>query len=155
MVKKTCNFNFDLHPDRNGIIWDAVLYVPTVAFLLLWGLKLWYGKDTVGIGYALMFLGFFFLMVGGGRIFRRLQLLPSSPLELQIETERVRVRLKSGESVSLVKGVRFFPDYAGKSFGLSGTDHEGMKKQFVFHRTQFANESEFRSATDALQLYKA
>ncbi len=155
MAKKPRNLNFDLHPDRNGIIWDVVLYVPTVAFLLLWGLKLWYGKDTVGVGYALMFLGFFFLMVGGGRILRRLQLLPSAPLALEIDAERVRVRLKNGESVSLVKGVRFFPDYAGKSFGLSGTNHEGMKKQFVFHRSQFGGGSEFKSATEALQVYKA
>ena len=155
MAKQMQPTSYELHPDKNGIIWDFVLYVPTVAFLLLWGLKLWYGKETVGVGYALMFLGFFFLMVGGGRIFRRLQLLPSSPVALEVEASKVRVRLKSGEAVSLVKDVRFFPDYAGKSFGLSGMDQQGMKRQFVLHRSQFADEAAFKSVSEALQPFRS
>ena len=146
---------FDLHPDKAGIIWDLLLYVPTVAFLIFWGLTLWYGKDTVGVGYALMFLGFFFLMVGGGRVLRRLQWLPSAPVALEVDADRVRVRLKSGETVSLVKDVRYFPDYAGKSFGLSGTDVTGAKRQFVFHRTQFDGEAAFKQAGEALAPYKS
>jgi len=155
MAKQSQASSFELHPDKNGIIWDVVLYVPTVAFLLLWGVKLWYGKETVGVGYALMFLGFFFLLVSGGRIFRRLQLLPSSPLALDVDVKRVRLRLKSGETVSLVRDVRFFPDYAGKSFGLSGMDQQGMKRQFVLHCTQFADESAFKSVSEALQPFRS
>lgn len=146
---------FELRPDKVGALWDALLYVPVVAFLLFWGLTLWYGKQWAMVGYALMFLGFFFLMVGGGRIFRRLQWLPSAPVGLEIGADRVRVRLKGGETVSLVKGVCYFPDYAGKSFGLSGMDTAGARRQFVFHRTQFGSETDFARAGDALRIYKA
>ncbi len=146
---------FELHPDRSGIVWDLLLYVPTVAFLIFWGLTLWYGKEMAAVGYVLMFLGFFFLMVGGGRVLRRLQWLPSAPVTLEVTGDRVRVRLKSGETVSLVRDVRYFPDYAGKSFGLSGRDTEGSQRQFVFHRAQFGDEAAFKAAAEALAPYKS
>ncbi len=143
-----------LHPDHKGTVWDLVLYVPTVGFLLLWGLKLWYGDaDQVYIGYGLMFLGFFFLMVGGNRILRRMLLTPNSPLSMDVTGERIKLRLKSGESMTLLKDVRFFSDYAGKSFALTGIDGLGIKQQFVFHHQQFDAE-EVEPLLKALERYK-
>jgi len=99
----------NLHADSQGVIWDLVLYVPTVGFLMLTGLKFWYPHgEEEWLGYLLMFLGFFFLMVGGGRIFRRLLILPSAPVALDVNRERVRMKLKSGDAISLVKDIRFF-----------------------------------------------
>ncbi|MDQ6951548.1 MAG: hypothetical protein Q9M26_07770 [Mariprofundales bacterium] len=138
MAKRWNEMACALHPDNKGMVWDLVLYVPTVGFLLLWGLKLWYGgEDQVYIGYGLMFLGFFFLMVGGNRVLRRMLLMPSSPLAIDVNQERIKLKLKSGEDAVLVKDVRFFSDYAGKSFALTGIDGPGAKRQFVFHRQQF------------------
>ncbi len=144
-----------LHPDRSGMWWDLLLYVPTVGFLLLWGLKLWYvGGDRLYVGYGLMFLGFFFLMVGGNRVMRRLLLTSDSPQEIDVNKERIRMRLKGGDTVALCKDVRFFSDYAGKSFALTGIDNAGMKRQFVFHHKQFAPD-EVELLLKALERYKA
>jgi len=144
----------DLHPDKTGVIWDLVLYVPTVGFLLLWGIKLWYGdSDQVVVGYGLMFLGFFFLMVGGGRVMRRLLIHPKAPVALDINKERIRLKLKNGMTTSLQRDIRFFPDRAGKSFGLTGMDHEGAKQQFVFHSQQFDKQA-YADIARALDKYK-
>ncbi|MDX8414045.1 MAG: hypothetical protein R8J85_08160 [Mariprofundales bacterium] len=146
----TCN----LHPDRSGTLWDLVLYVPTVGFLLLWGVKLWYGgDDQVYIGYGLMFLGFFFLIVGSNRVLRRLLLTPKSPVSIDVNKDRVRMKLKNNDTTSLLKDVRFFSDYAGKSFALTGVDGMGMKQQFVFHHKQFVAE-EVEPLLKALERYK-
>ncbi|HXH71380.1 MAG TPA: hypothetical protein VNI58_01005 [Mariprofundaceae bacterium] len=154
MAKHWSEVQCQLRPDKTGVLWDMVLYVPTVGFLLLWGLKLWYaGGEQAWIGYGLMFLGFFFLMVGGGRIMRRLLLLPSAPVALDINRERVRLSLKNGEAIALVKGIKFFTDYAGKSFGLTGTDNRGAERQFVFHRQQF-DEALYADVIKALEIYK-
>ncbi|MDQ6988043.1 MAG: hypothetical protein Q9M25_09590 [Mariprofundaceae bacterium] len=144
----------ELHADKAGVIWDLVLYVPTVGFLLLWGLKMWYaGGDQLVIGYGLMFLGSFFFMVGGGRVMRRLLLHPKAAVALDINRQRVKMKLKSGLSESLMKDIRFFPDHAGKSFGLTGMDATGIKRQYVFHRKQF-NEDDFMDVVKALDKYK-
>jgi len=144
----------ELHPDKSGMVWDLVLYVPTVGFLLLWGVKLWYaGGDQLWVGYALMFLGSFFAIVGGGRVMRRLLIHPRAPVALDITRERVRMPLKNGQSTSLIKDIRFFSDHAGKSFGLTGTDATGNKQQHVFHRKQF-NEDDFLAVVKALDQYK-
>lgn len=154
MAKRWDEVQCTLQPDKTGVLWDLVLYVPTVGFLLLWGLKFWYGQsDQQWIGYGLMFLGFFFLMVGGGRIFRRLLLLPSAPLSLDVNRERVRLSMKNGDAVSLVKDIRFFTDYAGKSFGLTGKDQLGAERQFIFHRNQFDAEV-YGDVIKALEKYK-
>jgi hypothetical protein len=144
----------DLRPDKTGTLWDLALYVPTVGVLLLWGLKLWYaGGDEQWIGYALMFLGFFFMMVGGGRVMRRLLIHPQAPISLDINRERVRMKLKGGQYASLMKDIRFFADQAGKSFGLTGKDTMGTKRQYVFHRKQFTEE-DFMAVIKALDKYK-
>jgi len=143
----------ELQPDKSGIIWDLVLYVPTVLFLLLWGLKVWYGTDDQWMGQGLMFLGFFFLMVGGSRIFRRLLLLPTAPTALDIRKEQITMRLKNGKRRLLMRDLRFFADKAGKSFGLTGTDELGAKQQYVFHKGQF-KEGGYEAAIKALEFYK-
>ncbi len=154
MARRWDEASCSLHPDRSGMVWDLLLYVPTVGFLLLWGLRLWYaGGDQLYIGYGLMFLGFFFLMVGGNRILRRLLLTPNSPLAIDVNRERVRLKLKNGDTVSLVKDVRFFGDYAGKSFAVTGVDGMGVKQQFVFHRKQF-DESDAELLLKALERYQ-
>jgi len=144
----------DLHADKQGVAWDLVLYVPTVGFLLLWGVKLWYGDgDQVAVGYGLMFLGSFFLMVGGGRVLRRLLIHPKAAVSMDINRERIRMKLKNGTTQSLVKDIRYFPDHAGKSFGLTGMDQDGAKQQYVFHCKQFDDEA-YKAIAKALDLYK-
>jgi len=154
MAKDWQEVQCELQPDSKGVIWDLALYVPTVGFLILTGLKFWYphGEDE-WIGYMLMFLGFFFLMVGGGRVLRRLLILPSAPVAMDINRERIRMALKGGDAVSLIKDIRFFADHAGKSFGLTGMGNTGAKLQFVFHRNQFRGE-DYEAVTKSLEKYK-
>ncbi|MDX8401762.1 MAG: hypothetical protein R8K47_03930 [Mariprofundaceae bacterium] len=143
-----------LRPDRKGVWWDLALYVPTVGFLLLWGLKLWFaGGEDLWIAYALLFLGFFFFFAGATRIMRRLLLAPDAPVHLDVNRDRVKLRLKKGEDVLLMRELRFFSDYAGKSFALTGLDAAGGKRQFVFHRDQFTPE-EWERTLQALDRYK-
>ena len=66
----------------------------------------------------------------------------------------MRLGLRSGEYISLVKDVRFYIDTQGKSFGLSGKDMLGRPQQHVFHRGQFADEKVYHEAVLALQPYK-
>jgi len=155
MARKGRTASVRLQRDSRGVVWDLLLYVPTVGFLLLWGLKLWVAGEQVAVGYALMFLGFFFLIAGGNRVLRRLQLLSSAPVSLDVDKECVQIGLKGGETVSLVRDVRFFTDYAGKSFGLSGMDAQGAKRQFVLHRSQFADGTDYEAVTRALEPYRA
>jgi len=154
MAKNWQEVQCSLHPDSSGVLWDLALYVPTVGFLILTGLKFWYphGEDE-WMGYLLMFLGFFFLMVGGGRVLRRLLILPSAPVALDVDRERVRMNLKSGDVITLIKDIRFFADHAGKSFGLTGMDIQGGKQQLVFHRKQFL-EDDYQAVIKALEKYK-
>jgi len=154
MAKHWQEVQCELHADSKGVVWDLALYVPVVGFLILTGLKYWYphGEDE-WIGYLLMFLGFFFLMVGGGRVLRRLLILPSAPVALEIDREQLRLKLKGGDRISLIKNIRFFADHANKSFGLTGMDSKGAKKQFVFHRHQFQGE-DYQAVVTALEKYK-
>jgi hypothetical protein len=52
-----------------------------------------------------------------------------------------------------MKDIRFFADQAGKSFGLTGLDAMGSKRQYVFHRKQFTEE-DFMAVIKALDKYK-
>ncbi len=154
MAKSWQEVQCELHPDSSGVIWDLALYVPTVGFLIITGLKFWYPHDDdEWIGYLLMFLGFFFLMVGGGRILRRLLILPSAPVSLDINRERIRMKLKGGDTISLVRDIRFFADHADKSFAVTGMDNNGGKQQFIFHRKQF-DENDYQAVKKALEKYR-
>lgn len=134
--------------------WDLLLYVPTVTALALIALKLWFGPNHTW-SYLLLFLASFFFIAGVNRILSsRLMLLPSSVVALNINKQRVGLDLRSGDRIELVKDVRFFSDYAGKSFGLTGMDLSGKQRQYVLHRGQFADDSAFKEATTLLKVYK-
>lgn len=145
---------FPLVQDRRGMIWDLLLYVPTVLALFGIGLKLWYGPNQTW-AYVLFFMASFFLFVGANRVLSgRLMLLSSAPCALQFSRQQVTLELKGGERVDLVKNVRYFPDYAGKSFGLSGMDVTGKQRQFVLHRGQFADPAAYRRLCEGLSAFK-
>jgi len=143
-----------LQPDRAGVVWDLLLYVPTVAFLVLWALKLWFaGGENQWMSYPLLFLGSFFFFAGAQRIARRLLLVGTAPVMLDINRERIKLRLKNGEAIALLRDVRFYPDMADKSFGISGIDGQGNRHQFVFHRGQLGEHWE--AVKKALARYQA
>ncbi len=142
----------ELVSDRRGGLWDALLYVPTVIGLVSLALMFWYqGNHTPS--YLMVFLASFFLLQGAHRILGRLLLLPSAPVALDISKQRVALELRSGARVELVKNVRYFADYAGKSFGLTGMDLNGARKQFVVHRGQFQDDEKFKKTAAALKLF--
>ncbi|MBI3772363.1 MAG: hypothetical protein HY272_06660 [Gammaproteobacteria bacterium] len=148
------NTVYQFAPDKKGAMWDSLLYVPTVLALASIALKLWFGPNQ-NLAYLLLFLASFFLIAGTNRILSsRLMLLPNAPRGLELGKKSAAVVLKSGERVELVKDLRYFPDYAGKSFGLTGMDLAGRKRQFVFHRGQFESESLFRDIRSLLAAYK-
>ncbi|MBK8163831.1 MAG: hypothetical protein IPK65_12065 [Gammaproteobacteria bacterium] len=145
---------FTLVQDRRGMLWDLLLYVPTVFALFAIGLKLWYSPSQ-SWAYVLFFMACFFLFAGANRILSgRLMLLPASPCALNFSRDQLTLELKNGERVDLVKNLRFFPDYAGKSFGLSGMDLAGKQRQFVMHRGQFADAADYQRLRDALGVFK-
>ncbi len=46
---------FDLVSDRKGVVWDLLLYVPTVVALASIAASFWYGDDH-NMGYLFFFL---------------------------------------------------------------------------------------------------
>ena len=145
---------YRLTQDRTGMLWDLLLYVPTVIALFGIGLRFWFGTNS-SWAYLLFFLGFFFLFAGANRILSgRLMLLPSSPLSLTLEREQLIVELRGGDPVTLVKEARFYPDFAGKSFGLAGMDLSGKRRQFVFHRGQFSDQAAYQELRTVLAAYQ-
>lgn len=146
--------HFNLVQDRKGMVLDILLYVATVIALLLLAAKLWYGPYQAGT-YVLVFLATFICFIGFNRIFKtRLMMVPTAPVAILVGKQRVSLELRNGAKVDLVKGVRFFGDFVGKSFGLTGMDMSGKQQQFVFHRGQFADEAQFKDAKSFLQVYK-
>lgn len=143
---------FELSQDRKGVTWDVLMYVPTVVGLGIGALMFWYDKNQ-GLAYLLFFLACFFLFQGVHRILGRMLVLPQSPVSLDISRQRVSLTLRNGEVVELVKNVRYFSDHAGKSFGLTGMDMMGSKRQYVFHKGQFADVVAFGRVADALKVF--
>lgn len=142
---------FDLVPDKNGMIWDLLLYVPTVAALASISASLWYGNDH-NTSYLLFFLACFFFIVGFNRVFdTRLMMLPKSPQQLILEGQTLILVQKDGNRVSLIKNLKYFHDYAGKSFGISGLDGTGKQLQYVFHKGQFGSVEKFELAQAAFK----
>lgn len=143
---------YELEQDRKGITWDIFMYVPTVAGLGIGSSVFWYGQNQ-GLAYLLFFLACFFFYQGLHRVLGRLMLLPKSPVMLDISKQRVLMKLRNGETVELVKNLRYFADHAGKSFGLTGMDMAGSKRQYVFHKGQFASEEAYKNAGVALKIF--
>lgn len=137
---------FDLVQDRKGMVWDLLLYIPTVIALASIAASFWYGDDH-NMGYLFFFLTCFFFIAGFNRVFKtRLMLLPSAPVCITVGEQSLGLLQRNGAQVDLVKNLRYYPDYSGKSFGISGLDGAGKQMQFVFHKGQFASASQFDSA---------
>jgi len=148
------SMRYELQQDRAGLLWDLLLYVPTVGVLGLLAVKFWYG-DNQGAAYILFFMASFFFIAGANRILKtRLMLLPTAPVALELDNGLVRLALRNGSNISLVKDVRFYVDTQGKSFGLSGKDTLGCPHQHVLHRGQFANDQVYKEVMAQLQAYK-
>ena len=133
------------------MLWDLLLYIPTVAVLASLAAKFWYGGDH-NLAYLLYFLTCFFFIIGFNRIFKtRLMLLPSAPICMEVSGQSVGLVQRNGVRVELVKKVRYYSDYAGRSFGLSGLNGAGKQLQFVFHRGQFETVSLYNAAQESLK----
>lgn len=142
---------FKLIQDHKGMIWDLLLYVPTVTALLTMAAKFWFGDD-LNLAYLLLFLGSFFLIAGANRILKtRLMLLPSAPVVIEVGKHATHLILRNGERVGLVKDLRFYPDMSGRSFGLSGMNGVGQRLQFVFHKGQFSSAEDYQVVQNALK----
>ena len=144
---------YELNRDSRGILWDLLLYVPTVVALGSIGLHLWYGGQQ-GLAYLLYFLASFFTIAGAHRVLGRLLVLPGAPVALELDKREVRISLRNGGEVRLVADLRYYPDYAGKSFGLTGVDQEGRKRQYVLHRGQFREPSAFDDIRSRLKVFR-
>ena len=142
---------FELVQDRKGMVWDLLLYIPTVVALASIAASFWYG-DNHNLGYLFFFLTCFFFIAGFNRVFNtRLMLLPSAPVCLRVGEQSLGLVQRNGAQVNLVKNLRYYADYAGKSFGISGLDGTGKQLQFVFHKGQFASADQYGIAQDMLK----
>ena len=142
---------FILVQDHKGMVWDFLLYVPTVIALLSMVAKFWYSGD-VSLAYLFSFLASFFLIVGANRILKtRLMLLPTAPIAIEIDKPVTQIIMRNGEQVELVKDVRIYADYSGRSFGLAGLDKLGQRMQFVFHKGQFSSIKDYQAIQEMLK----
>ena len=144
---------FDLSQDRKGMMWDLLLYIPTVVALLSVAAQFWY-SDNSNLAYLLVFLASFFCIAGANRILKtRLMILPSAPVAIEVEKAFARLVLRNGKSVELVKELKFYSDYAGRTFGLTGLDNSGQRLQFVFHKGQFLSQQDYQTIQDKLRKF--
>jgi hypothetical protein len=67
----------------------------------------------------------------------------------------VRVHLKNGTKIELLKDIHVYRDYSGRSIGLTGQDAAGKRLQFVFHKGQFSLERDYQSLQDFFAKKKA
>lgn len=135
------------------MVWDLLLYIPTVIALASIGISFWYG-DQQSMGYLFFFLTSFFFIAGFNRVFKtRLMLLPTAPIALDIADQSLTLTLKNGTQINLLKNLRYYADYSGKTFGLSGLDGGGKQLQFVFHKGQFATVDAYEAARSLLKTY--
>ena len=141
-----------LQQDKKGITWDALMYIPTVSGLGIGAVMFWYDQNQ-NLAYLLFFLACFFFYQGIHRVLGRLMLLPQSPVSLDVSKQRVVMRLRNRDTVELVKDLRYFSDHAGKSFGLTGMDMGGVKRQYVFHKGQFESDDAFKNVGVALKVF--
>ncbi len=143
--------HWTLRADRSGAGWDALLYVPTVAVLASIAVTFWYSGDRT-LAYVLSFLSSFFFFVGANRILKtRLLLLPTAAVRLEVAEDTIAIVQRDGTRQVLVKDPRHFPDFAGRSYGLSGLDGSGRRLQFVLHRGQFDDERAFFASQEAIK----
>ena len=144
--------NYELTQDRKGVTWDALMYIPTVVGLGTFATMFWYEQNQ-NLAYLLFFLSCFFFYQGVHRVLGRLMILPTSPVALDVSKQGVSLKMRNGDTIELVKDVRYFSDTAGKSFGLTGMDMSGAKRQYVFHKGQFVGEGAFGDVGKALKVF--
>lgn len=153
-VDSVSDSRFELVQDSKGVLWDLVLYIPTFTILLYYASVLWYGNNQP-LTYVLVFASTLIFLIAFNRIAKsRLMLLASSAIAFAVSKKGVKLELKSGDSVDLVKDVRFFSDMAGRSFAVSGVDASGKTQKFVFHLGQFPSASSFENAKALLRVFK-
>ncbi|MDH5544353.1 MAG: hypothetical protein OEZ43_02105 [Gammaproteobacteria bacterium] len=147
-------YRFELSKDQKGVMWDLILYVPTFIFLMAYASKLWFSGNS-SFTYVLLFASTLIFLIAFNRIFKtRLMMLPSSPTALNVSKKGVTLELKNQDTIDLVKDIRFFADFAGKSIGISGNDLTGKIQKFVFHKGQFAKDSDFDELKSRLRVFK-
>jgi len=136
---------YTLRRDYRGMYWDLLLYVPTVSALAVFAISSWY--DNKGsVAYLLGFLACFFLITGANRILTtRLMWLPSAPTAIETRPGAADLMLRNGEVIKLRRDLKLYRDRSGRSFGLTGMSEEGKRRQFVFHRGQFSQDSDFQA----------
>lgn len=141
---------YTLCRDYQGILWDALLYVPTVSALGVFAVSSWY-DDKVPLAYLLGFMACFFLIAGANRILTtRLMLLPSAPVAIEAGSGAADLVLKSGEVIRLRRDVKLFRERSGRTFGLTGLNEQGKRCQYVFHRGQFAQDGDYQAVMSIL-----
>jgi len=151
MGKKT---EYNLVQDKKGAMWDLVLYIPVMIFLIILASKLWFSGNQ-GFTYLIVFMTTFIFFIAFNRIAKtRLMVLPTAPVAFSVSKKGVTLTLKNGNTIDLVKDLRFFADMAGKSMGLVGVDLAGSKHQFVFHKGQFSDTVEFDGSKAQLRMFK-
>ena len=145
---------YSLVQDKKGAIWDLLLYIPTITVLILIASQLWYSGNQT-FTYLLVFMTTVVFFIAFNRIGKtRLMVLPSAPIAFSVSKKGVNLTLKSGKTIDLVKDLRFFADVAGKSIGLVGVDLSGSKHQFVFHKGQFSDTTDFDGSKAQLRMFK-
>ena len=146
---------YTLCRDYHGMYWDALLYVPTVSALAVFATSSWYDGKTP-VAYLLGFLACFFLIAGANRILTtRLMWLPSAPVAIETRANAADLILKNGEVIKLQRELKLYRDRAGRSFGLTGVSGDGTRRQFVFHRGQFKQDSDFQAVMNCYDLGSA
>lgn len=132
------------------MVWDLLLYIPTVTALSAFAANAWYGENP-NLAYLLVFLATFFLIAGANRVLKtRMMLLPSAPIGIEADSQApcVRVLLKNAQIQEMIKDIKVFKDYSGRSIGLTGLDGGGKRLQFIFHKGQFTLERDYQSLQD-------
>jgi hypothetical protein len=76
--------------------------------------------------------------------------LPSAPVAIEARPGAVDLILKSGAILTLARDVKLYRDRSGGSFGLTGVSDQGKRRQFVFHRGQFSQDSDFQALMNCL-----
>ena len=136
--------------DPRGMLWDALLYVPTVSALGVFAVSSWY-DDKVPVAYVLGFLACFFLFAGANRILTtRLMWLPGAPVAIDVGDHCVDLVLRSGRVVSLRRELKLYREKTLRTFGLTGLNEAGRRCQFVFHRGQFRTDSDFQAVMSGI-----
>ena len=149
--------SFELKKDPRGMTWDLLLYIPTVSALGAFAANAWYAANP-NLSYLLLFMACFFLFAGANRVLKtRLLCLPSAPVRLEADPQApcVRVHLKNGTHIELLKDIHVYREYSGRSIGLTGLDAAGKRLQFVFHKGQFSLERDYQSLQDFFAKKKA